>query len=75
MNLSHNKLKNIGLIYECLLRTVTKEVMEGKNSNAINIIKKFFSKTELAKEYKLYQYLNEKNQLTEVKSGILESYI
>jgi len=71
MNLSHNKLKNIGLIYECLLRTVTKEVMEGKNSNAINIIKKFFSKTELAKEYKLYQYLNEKNQLTEVKSGIL----
>lgn len=70
MKLIHNKIKNTGLIYECLLRTITQEVMEGKDSPAVNILKRFFYKTELAKEYKLYQLLNN-NKLSESKANMI----
>lgn len=74
--ISHNRIKNTGIIYESLLRQITHEVMSGDNSTAVNILKKHFSKTELAKEYKLYQTLNNYSNLSESKAdSILNSLI
>lgn len=71
MNISHNKLKNSGILFELLVRTITADILAGKDSPAVNIIKNNFVKTELSKEYKLYETLFKKTQLTEAKADII----
>jgi len=55
MKIKHNKYKNTGILFELLLRQVTSDTISGKDSASLPLIKKYFSKSELAKEYKLYQ--------------------
>jgi hypothetical protein len=69
MKINHSKYKNTGLIFEFLVRQITSDTLSGKNSKASNIIKKYFVKTELSKEYKLYETLIKKNNLTEGKAN------
>ena len=45
--------------------------MSGKSSEATNILKKYFSKTELGREYKLYDSLLKRTNLTEGKAEII----
>ena len=45
--------------------------ISGKDSAAINLVKKYFSKSELAKEHKLYQALIGSKSLTESKAESL----
>jgi hypothetical protein len=71
MRISHSKYKNTGLIFELLVRQITSDTLSGKNSYASNLIKKYFVKTELSKEYKLYETLIKKNNLTEGKASII----
>ena len=57
MKIKHSKFKNTGLIFELLVRKLTSDTLSQKNSPAIKIIKEFYTKTELSKEYKIYQSL------------------
>ena len=47
--------------------------MSNKDSSAVNIVKKYFSKGELAKEYKIYQALTKATSLNEVKAESISS--
>ena len=67
-NLKHSKYRNTGIIFEMLVRQLTNESLTNQEPKAINIIKKYFTKTELAKENKLYQTIIQSEQLNESKS-------
>jgi len=71
MKIKHSKYKNTGILFELLVRQVASDTVSGKDSSAINIIKKYFSKSELAKEHKLYQSLVNSKALTEGKAESL----
>ena len=57
----HNKKRNAGLMYEFLIRSISRFLVEGNNENAEitkKIIKKYYnSNTELHKEYRLINAL------------------
>ena len=56
--IKHNKVRNTGLLFEFLLRQITSDVLNKKDSKAVNIIKqKFNENTELGKELALYNIL------------------
>jgi len=61
MKKSHNKKRNVGIIYELLLRNVSDNLIEGKTKEAqkaLDIIQKRFDKsTELYKEFRLFNAL------------------
>jgi hypothetical protein len=69
--IKHNKFKNSGIIFELLIRQVTSDTLSGNDSLALNLIKKYFSKGELAKEHKLYQALVNTKALSEGKAESL----
>ena len=71
MNIKHSKYKNTGILFELLVRQVTADTLNGKNSSALNIIKSFFAKSELGKELKLYEALNKNTQLHEAQANML----
>jgi hypothetical protein len=75
MNIKHNKLRNTGILFELLVRQITADTLSGFESKAVNILKKYFTKTELGREYKLYELLNKNNRLTESKSNMIISTI
>jgi hypothetical protein len=69
--IKHNKFKNSGIIFELLIRQITSDTLSGKDSLALNLVKKYFSKGELAKEHKLYQALVNTKALSEGKAESL----
>jgi len=71
MNIRHSKIKNTGILFELLVRQITSDTLSGKESKAINILKKYFVKSELGKEYKLYETLSKHRNLTEGKAEIV----
>ncbi len=73
MKLKHNKFKNTGILFELLTRQITADIMSNKESAAVDIVKKYFSRGELAKEYKLYQTLTKAVSLSEVKAETIMS--
>jgi hypothetical protein len=68
MKIKHNKFKNTGILFELLTRQITADIMSNKESAAVNIVKKYFSRGEIAKEYKLYQTLTKAVSLNEIKA-------
>lgn len=73
MLIRHSKYKNTGILFELLVRQITTDTLDGKDSPAKDILKKYFVKTELGREYKLYETLLKKTTLTEVKANIVIS--
>lgn len=71
IKIKHSKYKNTGILFELLVRQITSDTLNNKNSPAKEILQKYFVKTELGREYKLYELLNKKSNLTEVKANIL----
>ena len=71
MKIKHNKYKNTGILFELLVRQIASDTVSGKDSSAINIVRKYFNKTELAKEHKIYQALIQSKSLTEGKAESL----
>jgi len=54
--LKHSKFKNTGILFELLVRQVASDTLSKDNSEAVRIIKEYFSKkTQLGKELELYQ--------------------
>jgi len=71
MNIKHSKYKNTGILFELLVRQITSDTLSGKDSKATNILQKYFVKTELGREYKLYETLTKYKNLTEGKAEII----
>ena len=69
--IKHSKFKNTSILFELLVRQITADTLAGKNSEATGILKKYFSKTELGREYKLYDSLIKRTNLTEAKAEIV----
>ena len=58
---SHNKKRNVGIIFELLLRHISDRLVEDDQKGAqkaLNLIEKYFNKdTELYKEFRLFNAL------------------
>jgi hypothetical protein len=68
MKIKHSKFKNTGILFELLVRQIASDTVSNKDSAAIGLVKKHFGKSELAKEYKLYQTLVSPKSLSEAKA-------
>lgn len=68
MKIKHSKFKNTGILFELLVRQIASDTVSNKDSAAIGIVRKYFNKSELAKEYKLYQALITPRSLSEAKA-------
>ena len=66
--ISHSKIKNTGIIFEILVKQLTNEAIYNNENISASIIKKYFNKTEISKENKLYQSLLQYNNLNESKA-------
>ena len=75
--LKHSKIKNTGILFELLTRQITADVLAGKSTKSVSIVKKYFNeKTELGKEFELYKILSEKHYQSENRaSHLLEAVI
>ena len=70
MKIKHSKYKNTGLLFELLVRQITADTLGNSESPSLNILKKSFAKTELGKEYKLYESLFKNKNLSEGRADI-----
>jgi hypothetical protein len=70
MKIKHNKLRNVGILFELLVRRVAADVLDGKSDSfAIKLMREHFhSKTELGKELQLYRTFFNAGVLSENKS-------
>jgi hypothetical protein len=73
--IKHSKYKNTGILFELLVRQATSDLMSNKDSKAVKIFKKYFTETELSKEYNLYNTVLSAPKLNETKAEILVSTI
>ena len=71
MNIKHSKYKNTGILFELLVRQITADTLSGNDSKATGILKKYFVRTELGREYKLYETLSKHKNLTEGKAEVV----
>jgi hypothetical protein len=71
MQVKHSKYKNTGILFELLVRQITTDTLDGKDSPAKDILKKYFVKSELGREYKLYETLLKRTSLTEGKANVV----
>ena len=80
MKSKHSKYKNTGILFELLTRQLTSDTISGNAPRSLSIIKKYFnSKTELFKEYKIYNTLNNQkynkdNQATMLIEELIKVY-
>mgnify|MGYP003634662043 CR=1 FL=1 len=73
MNVKHSKYKNSGILFELLVRQITSDTLDGEDSQARKILHKYFVKTELGREYKLYESLSKNTNLTEARANTVLS--
>ena len=72
MKIKHSKYKNTGILFELLTRQITSDTISGGSNKALSILKKYFNfKSELLKEYKIYNTLSTKSYKDENKATIL----
>jgi len=73
MKIKHSKFKNTGILFELLVRQITADTLKGGDSPAIDILKEYFVKTELGREYKLYESILKSKVLNEGRANSLIS--
>lgn len=76
MKATHNKKRNIGLVYELLLRSISSSLVEGNQdraSTSLEIMKKRFApETEIYSEFRIFDaIMNTSIKDTSVAAGIL----
>lgn len=71
MTLKHSKFRNTGIIFELLVRQIASDTLSNKESKAVNILKRYFRKGELANEHKVYNILYTAKILSESKAESL----
>jgi len=75
MGIKHSKYRNTGILFELLVRQTTADLLENRDSKAVKILKKYFTNTDLGKEYNLYNTLVSSKKLTESKAEMLISTV
>ena len=70
MKLKHKRLKNTGILFELLTQRLTSEIISEQKPIAVNLIKKYFHSTELAKEYSLYENIINSTNLGESQANL-----
>ena len=73
MRVKHSKYKNTGILFELLVRQITTDTLENNPSPARDILQKYFVKSELGREYKLYESLTKRINLSEAKASLIIS--
>ena len=78
MYIKHSKYKNTSILFEILVRKITTDTLAGKESPAVNTLKKYFVNTEIGKEYKLCEMVFksksvDNNKANAILSTVLES--
>ena len=78
MYIKHSKYKNTSILFEILVRKITADTLAGKESPAVNTLKKYFVNTEIGKEYKLCEMVFksksvDNNKANAILSTVLES--
>ena len=73
MIIKHSKYKNTGILFELLVRQITADTLSGTESPATSILKKYFSKTELGREYKIYESFFKNKDTSEAKADMVIS--
>ena len=74
--LKHSKIKNTSILFELLTRQITADVLAGKSTKSVKIVKKYFNEdTELGKELQLYKLLSEKHYESENRAQDLMSIV
>ena len=73
--IKHSKYKNTGVLFELLVRQSTSDLMSNIDSKAVKIFKKYFTNTELSKEYNLYNTVLNAPKLNESKAEVLVNTI
>ena len=69
--IKHSKYKNTGILFELLVRQITADTLSGSKSKAVDILKQHFVKSELGKEYRLYETLLKSSNLQESKATLV----
>lgn len=71
----HSKYRNTAILFELLVRQTTADLLQNKDSKAVKILKKYFTNTELGKEYALYSSFNTVEKLSEAKAEMFISTV
>ena len=75
MKIKHSKYKNTGILFELLVRQITADTLKGSDSPAIDLLKNYFVKTALGREYKLYESILKSKVISEGKANSLISTV
>ena len=75
MAVKHSKFRNTGVLFELLVRQTTSDLINNQDSKAVKILKKYFTNTELGKEYSLYKTFCSPEKLSEAKAEMLISTV
>ena len=75
MKIKYSKYKNTGILFELLVRQITADTLKGSDSPAIDILRSYFVKTNLGREYKLYESIMKSKVLSEAKANLAISTI
>ena len=70
MKIKHSKFKNTGILFELLVRQITADTLKGGDSPAIDLLKTYFVKSELGREYKLYESILKSKVLNESRANL-----
>ena len=71
MKIKNSKYKNTGILFELLVRQITADTLKGVDSPAIDLLKKYFVKSELGREYRLYESIQKSAVLSENRATML----
>ena len=75
MKLKHSKYRNTGILFELLVRQITADTLKGGESPALPLLKKYFSQSQLGREYKLYETLMKSDIISEGRANVLISTV
>jgi len=75
MKIKHSKYKNTGILFELLVRQITADTLKGVDSPAIDILKSYFVKTSLGREYKLYESVMKSKPLNNTQASLMISTV
>ena len=76
MRIKHSKYKNTGLIFELLVKQIAADTLSKKDSNAVEILKNYFTgKSALVREFKLYEFVLKNKSVSQSKAESIVSTI
>ena len=75
MSIAHSKYRNPAILFELLVRQVTADLLANQDSRAVRILKKYFTNTDLGREYSLYNSITTSPKLAESKADMYISTV